>query len=37
MPGAPCRMELFGHLNLEIAGLHKNSYIFCSIQNKIMK
>jgi hypothetical protein len=37
MPVAPCWPEFFGHLNLEIADLHKNRYIFCSIQHKIKK
>ena len=27
----PCWPDFFGHLKLEIAGLHKNRYIFCSI------
>jgi len=27
----PCWPDFFGHLNLKIAGLHKNRYIFCSI------
>jgi hypothetical protein len=37
MPAIPCWPEFFGHLNLEIAGPHKNRYIFCPILHKIMK
>jgi hypothetical protein len=33
MPVAPCWPDFFGHLNLEIAGLHKNSYTFCSTRS----
>jgi hypothetical protein len=31
MPVVPCCPEFFGHLNLEIAGLHKNRYIFSAL------
>jgi hypothetical protein len=37
MPVVPCWPEFFGHLNLEIAGLQKDRYIFCSIKHTIMK
>jgi len=31
MPAAPCWPEFFGHLNLEIAGLHKKIYFLLYI------